>query len=101
MLDIIFLLIKPFSEPSGPVDGKLVILNETFIGIEMFPPRIKGITQNVLICNNLPFYLYIKYAPNHNQATLYYPGEGASNSLALEYTKTLLCIACLLLNQVL
>ena len=55
MIHIIFILIKPFSDPSCPMDGSIVILEETTpIRIEMFHHRIKVITQNnfVLICSD-------------------------------------------------
>ena len=45
---IIFILIKPFSDPSFPIDGGIVILEETVrIRIEMFHHEL--ITQNNLI----------------------------------------------------
>ena len=49
------LLIKPFSDPSYPVNWGIVILEETTpIRIEMFHHRTKVITQNnfVLICSD-------------------------------------------------
>ncbi len=55
MIHIILILIKPFGDPSRPVDGGTVILEETTpIRIEMFHHRIKVINQNnfVLICIN-------------------------------------------------
>ncbi len=55
MIHIIFMLIKPVSDPSFPVDGGIVILEETTpVRIEMFHHRIKVITQNnfVLICSD-------------------------------------------------
>ncbi len=55
MIHIIFILIKPFSDPSCPADGGIVILEETTpIRIEMFHHRIKVTTQNnfVLICSD-------------------------------------------------
>ena len=58
MIHIIFILIKPFSDPSCPMDGGIVILEETTpIRIEMFHHRIKVITQNNfgLICSDPSF----------------------------------------------
>ena len=55
MIHIIFILIKPFSDPSCPMDGGIVILEETSpIRIEMFHQRIKVIIQInfVLICRS-------------------------------------------------
>lgn len=47
MIYIIFLLIKPFSESSFPVDGGGVILEETMsIRIETFAHGVKVISQN-------------------------------------------------------
>ena len=56
MIHIIFILIKPFSDPSSSMDGGIVILEETTpISIEVSHRRIKAITQNnfVLICSDL------------------------------------------------
>lgn len=47
MISIIFMLIKTSSEPLYPGDAGAVILEEaTPIRIEMFPHRIKQISQN-------------------------------------------------------
>ncbi len=53
MSHIIFILIKPFSDPLCHVDAGMATLEETFpIRIEMFHLSIKAITQNnfLLIC---------------------------------------------------
>ncbi len=81
MTHIIFILIKPFSDPSScPMDG--AILEETTpIRMEMFHHRIKVITQNnfVLICSDpsqWPFWgdkwtqtMPAKCPPEHNKVT--------------------------------
>ncbi len=54
--DIIFTLIKPFSDPLCPMDGGIFIVEKTTpIRIEMFHHRAKVITQNnfVLICSEM------------------------------------------------
>ena len=50
--------VKPFSDPSCPMDGGIVMLEEsTAIWIEMLHYRIKVIMQNnfVLICSDPSF----------------------------------------------
>ena len=47
MVYIVFMLIKPFSDHSCPVDGDIVFLEETTpIRIEMLHLRLKVINQN-------------------------------------------------------
>lgn len=47
MIHIIFILIKPFSHPVCPMDGGIIILEETTpINIEIFHHWMKVITQN-------------------------------------------------------
>jgi hypothetical protein len=47
MVYIVFMLIKPFSDLSYPVDGGIIILEETTpIRIDIIHHRLKVITQN-------------------------------------------------------
>ena len=58
MIHNIFILIKPFSDPLCPMDGGIVILEETIpIRIEMFHYRIKVITEPLDIQSGYPVVL--------------------------------------------
>ena len=78
MIHIIFILIKPFSDPSCPMDGGIDSQETTTIRIEMFHHRIKVIAQNnfVLICSDPSLKgdkwiqtMPAKCPPQHSRAT--------------------------------